>query len=159
VDIQRHKPTTTFAIIGRTLLTFLVTASLAFSAGWEAVQKLAPASKIEVKTGTAPDLRGTFVSADEATLVLRSKSGEQSVARVDVRRVRVADPSLRLRNGVIATAIGAGAGFGIGYAVCPQCANEGAGGKFTGPLTAIGAGAGAIGFLPSPYRTIYDVKR
>ena len=138
-------------------LTFLLTANSLFSAGWEAVQKIPADTKIAV-SGTPRDLRGTFVSADETTLVIRSKAGEQSIARGDVRRVRVADPSRRVRNGLLATAIGAGVGFAIGFAICPHCANEGAAGKFTGPVTAVGAGVGATGFLPLPYRTIYTSK-
>jgi hypothetical protein len=140
------------------VLVFLLTANTLFSAGWEAVQKIPTNTNIVVASGAPREVRGAFVSADETTLVVRSKSGEQSIARSDIRRVRVADPSRRVRNGVIATAIGAGAGFAIGFAICPHCANEGSAGKFTGPLTAAGAGVGAIGFLPLPYRTIYSLK-
>ena len=139
-------------------LVFLMTASTLLSAGWEAVQKIPTNMKIVVVSGASHEVRGAFVSADETTLVIRAKSGEQSITRGDIQRVRVPDPSRRVRNGVIATAIGAGAGFAIGFAICPQCANEGSAGKFTGPLTAAGAGVGAIGFLPVPYRTIYSSK-
>ena len=140
------------------LLLFFLSASLAFSAGWEAVQRIPPGTKIEVITREPRNIRGTIVSADETLVVIRSKSGERSIVRDDIRRVLVADPSRRLRNGLIATAVGAGVGFGIGFAICPHCANEGAAGMYTGPLTAIGAGAGAIGFLPLPYRTVYNSK-
>jgi hypothetical protein len=142
----------------KVLLLFL-TANTAFSAGWEAVQRIPPDTRIEVRTRQPEQLRGTFVSANETVLVIHSKSGEQSVPRGDIRRLRVADPSRRMRNGVLATAIGAGIGLAIGAAVCPHCANEGAGWKYTGPLTAIGAGAGAAGgFIPLPYRTVYKSK-
>jgi hypothetical protein len=140
------------------LLCFLA-ANAAFSAGWDAVQRIQPDTKIDVLSGEAKNLRGKFVSANDAVLVMRLKSGEMSIARGNVQRVRVADPSRRVRNGVLATSIGAGIGLAAGVAICPHCANEGAPWKFTGPLTAIGAGAGAAGgFLPPPYRTIYKSK-
>jgi hypothetical protein len=142
----------------KALLLFLAT-GMAFAAGWEAVQEISPGHKIEVMTRDGKDTRGVFVSASENTLVVRSKSGEDSFARGDIRRVRVADPSRRARNGLIGTAIGAGIGLAIGAAVCPQCPNEGSGAKYMGPLTAAGAGVGAAaGFLPAPYRTVYKSK-
>jgi hypothetical protein len=140
-------------------LLFFLAANAAFSAGWDALQRIQPDTKIDVLTREAKNLRGTFVSANETVVVVRSKSGEMSIARGNVQRVRVADPSRRVRNGVLATSIGAGVGLAIGGAICPHCANEGAPWKFAGPLTAIGAGAGAAGgFLPLPYRTLYKSK-
>ena len=64
--------------------------------------------------------------------------------------------SRKLRNGLIWTALGAGAGAALGAAVCPHCANEGAGAKYTAPAAAIGAALGALKFLSVPYRTIYQ---
>ncbi len=141
------------------VLLFFLIARVAFSAGWESVQRIPPDTKIEVQARQSENFRGTLVSATETVVVIRSKSGEHSVTRRDVRSVRVADPSRRLRNGVLAAAIGAGVGLAIGVAVCPHCANEGAGWMYVGPLTVVGAGAGAAGgFLPLPYRTIYKNK-
>jgi hypothetical protein len=141
------------------VLILFVTANALFSAGWEAVQRIPPDTRIEVRTRQPESVRGTLVSATDTAVVIRSKSAEQSIMRDDIRRVRVADPSRRIRNGALAIALGAGVGLAIGAAVCPHCASEGAGWKFTGPLTAVGAGAGAAGgFLPLPYRTVYSSK-
>lgn len=138
------------------VLAFLFAVHAAFGAGWEAVQRIAPGTKTEVRMRESPGVRGVFVSADQAAIVIRGRSGERSIARDEVRRVLVADPSRRIRNGLIATAVGAGVGLAIGAAICPYCANEGAGGKYTGPMAGIGAGIGAAGgFLPLPYRTVY----
>ena len=139
-------------------LLFLLAVNTAFSAGWEAVQRIPPDTKIAVRTDQRDDLRGTFVSANETVVVVHSKSGEQSIPRADIKRVRVADPSRRIRNGVLATAIGAGVGLAIGFAICPHCPNEGAPAMYMGPLAAIGAAAGAGAFLPLPYRTVYKRK-
>lgn len=54
--------------------------------------------------------------------------------------------------------IGVGVGAGLGVAICPYCANEGHGAKFVAPGAAIGGGIGALGFLSSPYRTVYKSK-
>jgi hypothetical protein len=130
----------------------------AFAAEWDAVQNIAPAQRIEVTTRTGAPARGRFVSATGEAVVVREQSSERSIARADIRKVRVADPGRRLRNGFIWTAAGAGAGAAIGLAVCPYCQNEGHGNKFVGPGLAIGAAIGALGFLPAPYRTVYRGK-
>ena len=81
------------------LAVCLMMASMAFAAGWEAVQRVTPDHKVEVMA-KGETTRGTFISASETALVVRTKSGEQSILRTDVRKVRVADPSRRMRNGL-----------------------------------------------------------
>ena len=66
------------------LLIGLVMASLAFGAGWEAVQRLAPEEKVEVGVGTET-VKGTFVSASDGAVVVRTKGGERSFAKGEVR--------------------------------------------------------------------------
>ena len=128
------------------------------SAGWEALQRIEVDQKIEVTARNGTRTRGVFMSASENTIVVREKSGTRSIARTEVRRVRIADPARRVRNGLIWTAVGAGAGAGIGGAICPHCANEGNAYQFIGPGVAIGAGVGALSFLSAPYRTVYQNK-
>ena len=72
-----------------------------------------------------------------------------------MRKFQIADPSRRMCNGLLRTAIGLGAGIGLGFAICPYCPNEGNGSKFIAPMSAAGA---ATGFSPAPYRTIYRSK-
>lgn len=110
-----------------------------------------------MRDGTAT--RAVFLSATADSLVVREKTGERSIARTDIRRVGVHDPSRRIRGGLVGTAIGVGAGAGIGFAVCPYCPNEGHGNKFIGPGVAIGAALGALSFLSAPYRTVYKAPR
>ncbi len=140
------------------LLLAFAAAHAAAGAGWEAVQRIAPDQKVKVGLCAGKTVGGEFVSASGAAVVVRSDSGEQSFARQDVCAMKVADNGRRIRNGMIWTGVGAGAGAGIGFAICPGCANEGAGGKYTAPMAAAGAGLGAIaGFLRPAYRTIYRV--
>jgi hypothetical protein len=133
-------------------------ASAAFAAEWEAIQRIPVDHKIEITTRDGTRTRVAFVSATGEAIVVREKSGGRSIARAEIRQVRVADPARRVRNGLIWTAVGAGAGAAIGAAICPYCPNEGHGYKFVGPGVAIGAGIGALGFLPAPYRTVYKSK-
>lgn len=138
----------------KTVMLLLV-AVTAFAADWEDVRHIAVDTKVEVTAQKTGQTRGTFVSASAEELVVRENSGQRSVARSDIREVRVLDSGRRLRKGLMWMAIGAGAGVGAGFAACPSCSNEGSGGKYVGPGVAAGAALGALGFLSSPYRTVY----
>jgi hypothetical protein len=140
------------------LLLLVVFAGAAGAAGWEAVERIERDRKIEVVMRDGKETRAVFVSATADALQVREKTGERSIARGEIRRVKVADPSRRVKRGVLFTAIGAGIGAGIGAAVCPYCPNEGHGYKYVPAGTAVGAGIGALGFLSSPYKTVYKGK-
>lgn len=135
-------------------------AAAAHAAEWDAVRAVAANTKVQVSTAEKTVLAGTLVRATADSIVVATKGGEVSTPVASVRAVKVADPGRRTRNGLIATAVGAGIGFGIGFAICPHCSSEGKPGKFIGPGIALGAGAGAVaGFLPLPYRTVYRAPR
>jgi hypothetical protein len=139
------------------LLVFLLAASVAL-ADWDTVRQTRGGENIEITTRDGARTRGALVSASVDAAVVREGSGERSVPRAEIRRVRVYDLGHRVLRGLLWTAVGAGVGAGGGVAACPGCANEGTGNKFVGPGIAIGAGIGALGFLTSPYRTIYTSK-
>ena len=139
------------------LAMLLLTAVTAFGAGWDSVTRIREGQKIELRTRDGVELKGTFISATAESIAIRYKSGEQSIERANMLRVRVYDAGSRTRSGLLLTALGAGAGAGIGFAVCPYCANE-HGRTYVGAGAAIGAAFGALGFLSSPYKTIYEVK-
>ncbi len=140
------------------LIVLFLMAHAAFAAEWDAVQRIAADHKIEVTDRSGNRTRAAFVSASGDAVVVREKTGERSIARAEIRHIRIADPSRRIRRGILWTAIGVGAGIGVGFAACPSCSNEGHGDKYVGPGAAIGAGLGALGFLSAPYRTIYRSK-
>ncbi|HYI94615.1 MAG TPA: hypothetical protein VEX68_13800 [Bryobacteraceae bacterium] len=141
--------------MGIKFLLLLLAARVVFAADWETVRRISPDKDIDVRTRDNKVAGGAFISASDASLVLRSKSGERSISKDEIDHVRVADPSRRVNKGLLTTVIGAGVGLAIGLFACPSCANEGAPFKYTGRLTAIGAGVGATGFLSTPYRTVY----
>lgn len=140
------------------LLLVLLAANVALAADWDAMRQIPAGQKIEITTRDGLHTRGTFVSSSGDAAVIHEGSAERSVPRAEVRRVRVYDSGRRLRRGLLWTAVGAGVGAVGGAAACPGCPNEGSGYKFIGPGIAIGAGIGALGFLSSPYKTIYKSK-
>ena len=133
---------------------------MALAADWTAVATLPAGTRVEVirKDHSLPMAKGTVVRGSADSLVVLAKSGEISVPVPDVEIVKVAAPQRRTRNGLIGLAAGAAAGFAVGTAICPYCSNEGNPG-FAGQGAALGAGLGALAFLPLPYRTIYKVRR
>jgi hypothetical protein len=134
------------------LLFLLLLVSVApLAAEWSDVMHLGAGERVEVRTKDGAKLRSEFVSATADSIVVRDKT----VQRAEISEVKVYDAGRRVRHGVLWTIIGAAAGAGLGFAVCPSCANEGHGGKYVGPGVAAGAGIGALGFLTSPWKRIY----
>ena len=85
--------------VGDMKLFFLViVASVAFAADWETIQHIPLHQRIEITTRSGTRTRATFVSATEDAIVVRGKSDERSIARTEIRQVRVAEPASRLRN-------------------------------------------------------------
>jgi hypothetical protein len=140
------------------LLLVLLAANLALAADWDTMRQIPTGQKMEIATRDGKNTRGTFVSLSGDAATIREPSGERSVPRTEIRRVRVYDSGRRVRRGLLWTAVGAGVGAVGGAAACPGCPNEGSGYKFIGPGIAMGAGIGALGFLSSPYKTIYKTK-
>lgn len=131
-----------------------------FAADWDAVQRIPAAQRIQVTERSGGGrLRATLVSASPDTIVVREASGERSIPRAGIRELRVSDPGRRTHRGLLWTLIGAGAGAGASLAACIDCPGEGRDLKKYLPLgVAGGAAIGALGFLSSPYRTVYKSR-
>jgi hypothetical protein len=125
---------------------------------WESLSTLQAGRKIQVLDANKKKHSGTLVSVSATAILLQEEGGEQSVARQDVRRVKVAGHH-RLRNTLIGGVVGAGAGAGL---LAAAWENKGfVGDKGTG--AAVGAGIGGvvglvIGVLSPSNSTIYSVK-
>jgi len=144
-------------MVAAALIVFAVAVSAAPRNDWSVVAALSPGTQVQVATKQSR-AGGTVVRASVDSLAVTGKSGEISVARGDVREVKIAAPHKRLRNGLIAVGVGAAIGFTIGWAVCVYCTNEGHSGYFWQGM-GIGAGAGALGFIGLPYDTIYKAPK
>ena len=78
------------------LSLFLFVSGLVFAADWDAVQRLPVAQRIEVTERSGGGrLRATLVSASPDTVVVREASGERSIARADIRELRMFDSGRR----------------------------------------------------------------
>jgi hypothetical protein len=125
---------------------------------WESLSTVRAGQKIQVIDANKKKHSGTLVSVSATAISLQEAGGEQSVAKQDVRSVRVSGHH-RLRNTLIGGAVGAGAGAGI---LAASWENRGfLGDKGTG--AALGAGIGGvvglvIGAVMPTNSTIYSVK-
>ena len=141
-------------------LLLFCTTSLLLADDWNSVQQIPPAAKIEiVERNSKGHLRATMVSASPDAIVVRETSGERSIARTEIRELKVFDSRRRIHRGVMWSPIGAGVGAGASLAACVSCPGEGHNMAKYVPLgVAVGAAAGALGFLSSPYRTVYKSR-
>ena len=142
------------------LCLFLLASSLSFAADWDAVRQIPAGQRIEVTDRSGGGwLRATLVSARPDTVVLREASGERSIPRADIRQLRVFDPGRKAHRGFLWTLVGAGVGAGASLAGCVSCPGEGRDMTKYMPLgVGVGAAVGALGFLSSPYRTVYKSR-
>jgi hypothetical protein len=138
-------------------LLILCATSLPLASDWTAVQQIPPAAKIEiVERNSKGHVRAAIVSASPDAIVVRETSGERSIARTEIRELKVFDSQRRTHRGVMWTLVGAGVGAGASLAACVSCSGEGHNTAKYLPLgIAVGAAVGALGFRSSPYRTVY----
>jgi hypothetical protein len=107
------------------LLLLLLASGGAFADGWDAMLQIPAGQKIEITTSDGVRTRSQFVSAAGDMIVVRERSSERSIARSEIRRVRVYDPGRRIRKGILWMAVGAGVGaVGGAAACCPSFGQE-----------------------------------
>lgn len=115
---------------------------------WESLKQLQPGQEIKVVNAQMKTFQGEFVSFSDQALVLRDRTGQQSVSRPEVMRVSAKGRGHRW------AWVGAGIGAGLGVvAMAMDCKNDRPGCGATGIVTAVplGAGVGALAgyFIPS----------
>ena len=124
-----------------------------------------PGQRIQVVETNSKKHSGTFVSFSETAITYQEAAGEQTIPKLNVRRVKLMENKHRLRNALIGGAVGAGLGAGIAAATYQPCSapsvclpSIGRAG-YAGIGLAIGLPVGAVVgvFLPS-HRTVYSVK-
>jgi hypothetical protein len=128
-------------------------------ASWANLSALQPGHKIEVLDTTSKKHSGTFVNVSDAAITLKEGGGEKSIAKQDVRSVKMTDGKRRLRHTLIGLGIGAGAGAAITAAGWEN--NGFLGGKGAG--AAVGAIIGGVtgtvvGALLPANSTVYRVS-
>lgn len=84
------------------------------SPDWAAVLNLSPGDKLEVATKNFVTVRGRFVSANEAELVLSENKQTVRLRRDEVKRVHRRRGPSRKGGAVLGALVGGGVGFGVG---------------------------------------------
>jgi hypothetical protein len=140
------------------------------SSSWDNLKSLTPGQVIRLVLNDAKSYQGKFVSLRDDGITLRQAAGEETLARKDILRVsQTIGQNHRVRNVVIGTAIGAGAGLVIGlgpYFVKRNC-TEGPAFECASPpnlhrmsiLTPVGGAAGAGIGAVAPTGGWHDVYR
>ena len=135
---------------------------LAQSNPWRAVQAIAPGTSIEVQLQGAKH-RGALRAATDESLSLTTGTGELSLSRAEIRKVKVRRRNFRRRI-LIAAAIGAAVGIAASAPFRAIAGNEGTGdkgaivGAGAAAGAALGAGVGALFALSPGYYTVYDSR-
>jgi hypothetical protein len=119
---------------------------------WANLSALQPGQKIQVTRMNSKKDSGRFLNASGTAIILKERSGEQTIQKQDVRAVKLMKNTHRLRNTLIGAAAGAGMGAGIGAATYRPCKPPPNSYFFTclidvgrGPQSAFGATAGLVG--------------
>ena len=126
---------------------------------WDSLKELRPGQKIEVVDSNMKTLNGTFVSASDEAISLRTRKGEESVSRAHVVRISVRDNSHRARNMLLAS--GVLGGIAVAATAVPLIANSNEGNSCAACVVAIAAGFGggaALGAIPGS-RTVYRADK
>jgi hypothetical protein len=125
-------------------------------ASWAKLSRLQPGQQIQVDEMNAKKHSGAFVNVSDSAIAFKDSAGEQSVPMQDVRSVRLAKGSHRLRNTLIGAGVGAGAGAGITAAAWEPHGFLGGRGVGAGVGAVIGGLTGAIvGILLPSHDTVY----
>ncbi|MGA7885743.1 MAG: hypothetical protein WCA44_08380 [Acidobacteriaceae bacterium] len=126
---------------------------------WENLNALRAGQKIQVVEIGAKKHTGLFVSVSATAIVLTETGGDRTIAKQDVRTVKLLTGGHRLRHTLIGAGVGAGAGGGITAAAWEP--HGFLGGKGTGAAVGaiIGGVVGAIvGALLPSHPTLYTVS-
>ncbi len=125
---------------------------------WDNLKELRAGQKIEVVDSNMKTLNGTFVSASDQAISLRTGKGEETVLRANVVRVSVRDNSHRSRNMLLASGVAGGIALIPSAVVLAQQSNEGKScGACVAAIVAGFGGGAALGAIPTN-RTIYRVN-
>lgn len=142
----------------RTLILLAVFCSWTAAAPWDSVRRLASGSSIELSTKDGQNRVVEVVSSRDDSLIVRTRSGEESVHREEVRSIRQKVPGRRARMGFIGVAIGAGVGGALG-AMAGAVVEDGSPGGTARQLAAIGGAFGTLLFTSSDYKVVYSAPR
>jgi hypothetical protein len=129
---------------------------------WANLSGLRAGQKIEIDEMSSKKHSGIFENVSDSAISIRDSSGEMSIQKQDVRRVKLLSGGHRLRNTLICAGVGVGGGA-IAGAALGETQKPGFDIVTKGELTAAGAVGGGvigtvIGVLLPAHDTIYRVS-
>ena len=80
---------------------------------WNSLTSLRAGQKIQVKTRTTGNWKGTFLAFTPDSISIYAKNSDREIPRSEVLAVKRSSGAVRLRNTLIGAGIGAAAGAGI----------------------------------------------
>ena len=123
-------------------------------AQWFNLQSLNPNQKVTVTQTNGQNIKGRFREVTERSIIVQTPTSHISIQRADVQRVAVGSGLTRLRN----SAIGMGAGAGIGALIATKTAARGHSfAALAAALFSFGVG-GVCGAVVPARKTIYEVR-
>ena len=105
-------------------LLFFVAAPAA-AQDWSALTRLEPGTRVYLTTRSGNELNGRIVAVSDASVELRVRGRNSSVARNDVLTVHRSRRGSFLKRTLIGAAAGAGIGAGVGAAVVAATKSDG----------------------------------
>src|SRR2546426_12765708 len=124
---------------------------------WEALNRLHAGQKIEVVEKSLKKHVGTFMAVSAEAIQMREGGADDAIRREDVLRVSLPEKRHRLRNMLIFSVAGCGAGFGIGAASAGRDTLQYDVNTLFGGVIGFVGGIGVGAALPS-HATIYRAK-
>jgi thiamine pyrophosphate-dependent acetolactate synthase large subunit-like protein len=123
---------------------------------WQSLSQLQSGQKIQLIDANHQKHSGAFSSFTDQAIVLHERGGDQTIQRANVLRVKLQRRSHRLRNVIVAGALGAGVGAGIGYVATPSGKIAFTQGDGAGLGAALGfVGGAVVGAVVPSHKTIY----
>ena len=117
---------------------------------WNNVKTVAPGTEIRVAGPKPSPVVGTLASATDDSVVVTSRTGQETYARQQITRVSIKKSGHRARNTLIGLGVGAGAGLAVGVGTDQSCSPHCFLGNNLGKVifTPLGAAVGAlVGFV------------
>ena len=141
----------------RTLSILVLAAAslLAQADNWDLLRGIYPGQTTHVHTLDGRLISGGFISTTDAKIVIRLRTGDQTITKDQIKKISVRKSSKRWRNAGIGAATGAAA-IGVLFAANGV---DGGGSLVAGAVIAYGLMGAGIGALFPGYDTLYRLPR
>ena len=113
------------AVLAAALTTTAVAQPTKPIADWANLNQLVPGSEVRVTLASGRTLRGFVQGVTPDSLAINATTSQETLSRLDIRRVSLKRPGRRGRNTLIGLAIGTGSGLVVGAVADSQWSKDG----------------------------------